>query len=465
MEKLRLTSRHWTGHEFEWLDPKADELGIPGQCVRRARIPTRDGLGFVDGTVKYAKFEDGQKAQAALFQREAKRMRDYDGNPLFLPLLFGDTDPVDCPMLQKNKDGRVTESKAVAIGMLLLDGEEWIEQRALLLPLEVPPPHNVYKIAEKLKEESTAEEKAAVAGDLLVITEALILIIRAHIKAAEGGLICSDHFRSNIFLRRSALPFSAAQQTSSVPPPPFMATGSTLIPLSVAGRESVDQDPSGTASFRPPEQLLLTIQALEEDAQRKADTPSSTTAYQRRMGLDPRAPSAKLDRIRAAIRKLKGELKAQGVLVGKGGDEKVWMGLPSLVWGIAALIHAVLRGEDLQGPMMDEDNAKGVVRGEVTAVLEGLHSDMKWAQEWVDTLSKASRKGLQPSHWQPASSHSQEEPEDQHATTPAADGCLVVSMELLTGPVAMQQGYIVPPKGYVETGMSTVDGEQYEKDD
>ncbi|CEL92925.1 unnamed protein product [Vitrella brassicaformis CCMP3155] len=419
MSRLSLT----TGQHFEWDDYEAAKVGSSGRTeALRTLIPTSDG--HIDGVVKVAK--EGRAPLQSLaedLQREARRMREVggeppQGSPPFLPLLFEDADPTHCPTFRK--DG--TETKCVAIGMPLMAAEEWVEQSGLLLTYDNEaragaPPHNLHTIVDAATDGSTAEERRAIARDLLVITDALALLTKGYLCAAERGLLLMDHFMRNIFLKRSALQLSTApsQQTplpaptsaaveesvrfidmadmvkvqpSPLAPPPFMGPNSTLMHLREARRKAADQTHNATCYLRPPEMVLAMVAAAEEDGEKKAADPSAITMYKKTMNLNPRNPSAKLNRIRAAYANLKKELVAEGVLVGEGETEAIWIGRPSLKWGASMLANPVLRGQSLQSELAEGQGVHAIVRAEVTTMVEWAQEMSKWVRKDGRPLDK-----------------------------------------------------------------------------
>ncbi|CEL91614.1 unnamed protein product [Vitrella brassicaformis CCMP3155] len=216
-------------------------------------------------------------------------MRQDEGDPLFLQLLFEDADATRCPRCVRQHTQYDTGN------------EEFVEQRDLLL--DTKDEQAKYNLSQPLRAEysveviadrysgRTAQKRAAVAQDLLVVTNALDLMTQGHIAAAQAGLE----------QRLSEVVGPPVQSTTS-PNPPFLDPAtSALIPLRLARRLAADQAPEGTPGFRPPESVLLNI-AVKQEAENEEDS----------------------DLIAAS--ELKQQLRADGILVGEGEEEAVWRG-------------------------------------------------------------------------------------------------------------------------------------------
>ncbi|CEM33869.1 unnamed protein product [Vitrella brassicaformis CCMP3155] len=268
----------------------ADGTGSNGStAIVKKRLPhPKRPAKAIDAVVKVVKDADIRLLGPGL-QREADRMRQVEGNPLFLQLLFEDADATRCPRSVRQHTQYDTRN------------EEFVEQRDLLLDTKDEKgeytrraEYNVGVIADRYSGR-TAEERAAVAQDLWSSN----VILKWSALRSASPQQPADVGRSVTFIDLANT--VKVESTTSTPPPFLDPATSALTPLRLARRLAADQAPEGTPGFRPPESVLLNI-AVKQEAENEDDS----------------------DLIAAS--ELKRLLRADGILVGEGEEEAVWRG-------------------------------------------------------------------------------------------------------------------------------------------
>ncbi|CEL91611.1 unnamed protein product [Vitrella brassicaformis CCMP3155] len=357
----------------------------------------------------------------------------------------------------------------VAIGMPLLGEERWVEMSKLLFETEHKEAlFNVRLLANMTGR--TPSDRLAIREGLLVITRAVREAIRGHKEALKHKMLCIDHFLNNVFIEWSALlgddspsrplacqpastchsrfidaanvvkmqqPGPAMTPTTDAPPPSppaHLAPTCALVPLTAAAKQAEQQAPAGTRSFRPPELIAVYVAEMEEYARKPDGLPSGETFDGLLSGVPANQGETITANVRQLAERLREQFKSDGELVGEGEKEGIWMGPPTIVWGLAALLHSVVRGHTLtrhliarlivragviekavydRAPLFREDTLRGLdwdaALDEVTGTdgrptigevddcpLNAFYGlpGLEWVEEWQSILSRAAKKGL-----------------------------------------------------------------------
>ncbi|CEM29223.1 unnamed protein product [Vitrella brassicaformis CCMP3155] len=352
------------GRSTVWEDPKAATIGkgATGTVLRGFIEPAPEGHGQGEEAaikiVVLGSLTDKEDREDTIkeLQVEVDRLQRLGGAPPFLPLLAAHTNE-DQPLTYTNTKGLPKE--ALCIATPLLHANEWVEMSRLFgwaQPHEGDRIHNLYQAIVRLEDEGFTEEaKAAFTDTVEVITRALILACEAHIAAVGQGVLHLDGAMGNVMLRRSALRPGAALSVNDVhfidlanslatnpprppstpsngpspAPPTFLGDKAVLVPTERAERMARGQMPNGGRWNRAPE----LVAAL--------GPPAGASAIQ--------------ERTATGLGRTRRQLRAEGVLVGDGNCEAVWMGPPAPVFAFGMTLHQVLRASPITGVVMREE--------------------------------------------------------------------------------------------------------------
>ncbi|CEM35599.1 unnamed protein product [Vitrella brassicaformis CCMP3155] len=440
-----------TGHRAEFEEGPTLGKG-KGEAVVRAKLwrplPCGDGMPVEVALKRLTLLPNNPPTQQqgiAELQAEAKAMRRMGGWPPFIRLLVADTDPGKPAMYEKANG---TKTAVLCIAMEVLEGDEFVEAAKQFGWAEVSDltPYNVGAAVDRFErsiDTSTLEERVELLRqDLLVITRALLLVVQAHGGAMDCGVLHPDGFYKNVMIPQTTLhgkrplrPYpadngvrmidlgniitlsgahsssstgssrtgtSTGSRASTRQPPTFLgpADRTALVPLDCARQLKELQIPCGTRSFQAPETIISFGRAGPWNEAQKAEMPGVA---------DARA-------------KARNQLRARGLLVGKGEQEGVWVGEATAAYCCGLLIHsAATRGRPIDDSLApgEEEEVRFEIELRATAGLPrrkhfidsrgrptlgdeksldsplgGLldkPSGLEWARNWLDKMCNISK--------------------------------------------------------------------------
>ncbi|CEM38177.1 unnamed protein product [Vitrella brassicaformis CCMP3155] len=181
----------------------------------------------------------------------------------------------------------------------------------------------------------------------------------------EDGLVCPDHGLNNVFVNSVALDCTNRTDTfiidlantlhtsppgpsmcsddGTIPSPPPSHRPAALIPTKRAARKAEKQLPTFIKFHAAPEQLAFLVQTLKEN-------PTGQDVQE--WGGDAIERPGMWESINGLSNEARAELRQQGLWVGEGSREGMWMTSHTLAFNLGCTAHNAIRGELYSTPLL-----------------------------------------------------------------------------------------------------------------
>ncbi|CEM11872.1 unnamed protein product [Vitrella brassicaformis CCMP3155] len=303
--------------QLKWIDGRTVTFDNERSATLRGRLPRRhysppeDTDDVAIKTRELGGLTAAEKTRArSEMEAEVRRMQERRGRPPFLRLLAADT---------ARPDGSTVDILCIAMPPLL--DEVYVELSVLL------------GWTKKERQERLKYNLVAVVRDFLQgsnTREAWTKVLDA-VKALRGR----DHTLERHPSVNGTVMIDLAKAHAAPPSPrpyahpAFLGPRAARIPLDTEAQEA---PPEGTNWYMSPEHFVV-MMGPDDEEDEDADQDAASTSG------DPTT-----DAIFAGWQEQRKELRSEGMLTGRGKEEAVLVGEPSLSWGVGMSYLAALRG-------------------------------------------------------------------------------------------------------------------------